>query len=154
MMGKVYLVGAGRLFTAERSVKENLLPLGLSGGAVAKKNINKVNWRLLSRNPKAIHLLENNLNKVDWYDAIRFNKNPNILALVRKGYSLIQTTEKMTILQNPHIFTLDTKAMMDQCKPFCEELCAKALSPTRFKRHLDMYNYIIGVDEIWENDDI
>ena len=31
----------GRLFTAERSVKENLLPLGLSGGAVAKKNIKK-----------------------------------------------------------------------------------------------------------------
>jgi homoserine dehydrogenase len=31
----------GRLFTAERSTKENLLPLGLSGSAVAKKNINK-----------------------------------------------------------------------------------------------------------------
>ena len=31
----------GRLFTAERSIKENLLPLGLSGGAVAKKNIKK-----------------------------------------------------------------------------------------------------------------
>jgi predicted homoserine dehydrogenase-like protein len=31
----------GRLFTAERSIKENLLPLGLSGGAVAKKNVKK-----------------------------------------------------------------------------------------------------------------
>jgi homoserine dehydrogenase len=31
----------GRLFTSERSIKENLLPLGLSGSAVAKKNINK-----------------------------------------------------------------------------------------------------------------
>jgi homoserine dehydrogenase len=31
----------GRLFTAKRSVKENLLPLGLSSGAIAKKNINK-----------------------------------------------------------------------------------------------------------------
>jgi homoserine dehydrogenase len=31
----------GRLFTAKRSVKENLLPLGLSSGAVAKKDIKK-----------------------------------------------------------------------------------------------------------------
>ena len=31
----------GRLFTAERSIKENLLPLGLSAGAIAKKNIKK-----------------------------------------------------------------------------------------------------------------
>jgi len=31
----------GRLFTAKRSVKENLLPLGLSSGAIAKKDINK-----------------------------------------------------------------------------------------------------------------
>jgi len=31
----------GRLFTAERSIKENLLPLGLSSGAIAKKDIKK-----------------------------------------------------------------------------------------------------------------
>ena len=31
----------GRLFTAERSIKENLLPLGLTSGAIAKRNIKK-----------------------------------------------------------------------------------------------------------------
>jgi phenylpyruvate tautomerase PptA (4-oxalocrotonate tautomerase family) len=35
----------------------------------------KVNWRLLSKNPAAIHILEKNLDKVDW--AIG-GKNSNI----------------------------------------------------------------------------
>ena len=32
-----------------------------------EKNPNKINWDLLSRNPNAIHLLEKNPDKINWY---------------------------------------------------------------------------------------
>jgi len=32
-------------------------------------------WDYLSRNPNAIHILENNLNKIDWFS---LSINPNI----------------------------------------------------------------------------
>ena len=129
---------------------------------ILKNNLDKVNWERLSGNPNAlrsaIHILKNNLDKVNWSVILSINPgaitHPNISTLIQKVYPFMDMYTKMLILQNPHIFALDTKAMMDQCKSFCEELCANALSPARFTRHLDMYNYIIGVDEIWENDDI
>ena len=55
------------------------------------------------------------------------------------------------MLENPNIITLDTKAMMIQCQPFCEELCKYVFSPQRFKMYLTLYNYNIGTDEMWED---
>jgi hypothetical protein len=35
------------------------------------KIINKMNWTLLSENPNAIHILEQNLDKIDWNGSTR-----------------------------------------------------------------------------------
>ena len=32
---------------------------------ILEKNLNKVDWEILTRNPNAIHILEKNLDKVD-----------------------------------------------------------------------------------------
>ena len=34
---------------------------------ILEKNLDKVNWSKLSCNPNAIYILEKNLDKVDWY---------------------------------------------------------------------------------------
>ena len=41
-------------------------------------NQDKINWAYLSRNPNAIHLLEQNPHKIKWN---MFAKNPNIFVL-------------------------------------------------------------------------
>jgi hypothetical protein len=110
--------------------------------------MDKVDWRNLSWNPNAIHILEKNLDKVNW-QTLSHNKNPNTLSLVEKKYSLLTMYEKANMLRHPHIFTLDVKAMMEQCKPFCEELCKYVFSPRRFMRSIELFNYNIVGDEIW-----
>ena len=42
---------------------------------ILEKNLDKIDWSELSVNPNAIHLLENNLNKVNWHTVW---VNPNI----------------------------------------------------------------------------
>ena len=64
-----------------------------------EKNIDKINWTYLSYNPNAIHLLEKNIDKINWS---RLSNNPNIF-------------EKIG----------------DHIKPFKEELIMKALHPKR-----------------------
>ena len=32
-----------------------------------EQNIDKINWTALSRNPNAIHILEQNVDKIDWF---------------------------------------------------------------------------------------
>ena len=41
-------------------------------------DIKKLNWDSLSKNPKAIHLLEANPEKINWY---LFSGNPNAIHL-------------------------------------------------------------------------
>ena len=43
-------------------------------GHLLEKNIDKVNWDSLIRNPNAIHLLEKNPDKIDW-DWLSYNEN-------------------------------------------------------------------------------
>ena len=39
-----------------------------------EQNLDKIDWYMLSQNPNAIHLLEQNPKKVRWW---RLSKNPN-----------------------------------------------------------------------------
>jgi hypothetical protein len=47
-----------------------------------QKNFDKVDWKTLSGNPNAIHLLEKNLDKVDWNT---LSGNPNAIHLLEKN---------------------------------------------------------------------
>ena len=47
-----------------------------------EQNQDKICWDTLSRNPNAIHLLEQNLDKIDWS---QLSKNPNGIPLLEKN---------------------------------------------------------------------
>ena len=87
---------------------------------IIEKNLDKVDWSFLSSIPDAIHILEKNLDKIDW----------------------------ASLSQNPSIFILDTNAMRKQIdNGFAEELIARALHPKRLARELELYNYNIATEE-------
>ena len=70
----------------------------------------KVNWMWLSLNPNAIHMLEQNPDKIRWF----------------------------SISRNPTIFELDYKGMKGRCSIYKEELMIKVFHPSRIERYLDM----------------
>ena len=70
----------------------------------------------MSGNPNAVHILEKNLDCVEWY---YLSNNPNAIHL---------------------IFPLDTDAMRAKCKPFAEELVAYVFHPERMLRMSDKLN--------------
>jgi hypothetical protein len=74
-----------------------------------------VDWIGLSCNPKAIPILERNLDKVDWHF---LSMNPNAIHLLGK---------------------LDYGEMKEQCKSFCEELVSYVFHPTRVMRLSDKF---------------
>ena len=53
---------------------------------ILEKNINKVDWRFLSLNPNAIHILEKNMDKIVW-DCL--SKNPNAIHILEKNIDKI-----------------------------------------------------------------
>jgi len=61
------------------------------------------------RNPNAIHLLEQNLDKINWSNLSR----------------------------NPSIFEYDYEALKKRCNMYKEELIKKALHPSIIKRYLN-----------------
>ena len=95
--------------------------------------LNKMKWKPLSQNPSAIHLLEQNLdkvNKVGWYG---LSTNPNTIHILEKNLDkvdkayLSQNPNAIHILEknldkvywrwfssNPNIFTYDYNAMKDR----------------------------------------
>jgi hypothetical protein len=73
-----------------------------------ENNLDKINFGCLTMNPKAIHLLEKNLNKVDWE---LITENPNALHL---------------------LFKYDYQTMKKNNKDFCEELVKKVFNPNRY----------------------
>jgi len=70
---------------------------------ILEKNLDKVNWSYLSRNPAAIHILENNLDKVDWG---QLSANPNAIHILENNfdkinwYNLSANPKAIHIIQN------------------------------------------------------
>ena len=75
----------------------------------------KANWAVLSTNPNAIRVLEQNLDKVNY---VSLSENPNALHL---------------------LFPLDHKKMLENMKDFCEELVKVVFNPIRVQRMADLY---------------
>ena len=57
------------------------LSLNPSAIHLLEENIDKINWCELSVNPSAIHLLENNINKINWN---MLSLNPSTIHLLEK----------------------------------------------------------------------
>ena len=80
----------------------------------------------MSCNPNAIHILEKNLNKVDWYNLAC---NPNAIDL---------------------IYPYDYSAMKEKMKDFAKELVEKVYHPVRLERMVELY----GLEDISEYLDV
>ena len=53
---------------------------------ILEKNLDKIDWYWLSRNPNAIHLLEKNPDKIHWF---MLSLNPNAIHLLEKNQDKI-----------------------------------------------------------------
>ena len=69
-------------------------------------DINKLNWVRLSENPNAIHLLERNIDKIEWD----------------------------WLSRNPSIFEYDYKSMTERCDIYKEELIANRFHPKNLSK--------------------
>ena len=77
-----------------------------------------IDWEHLSANPNAIHLLEQNLDKISW----------------------------CSLSGNPSIFEIDYGFYTERCNVFKEELIQKVYHPRRVMRYFNEYNYDIHKD--------
>ena len=98
----------------------------------------RVIWYALSYNPNAIHILEQNLDKVDW-DWL--SENPNAIPILEKHLDKVNW---YNLSENPnaiHLFSkLDINKMKKNNKAFAEELVSKVFHPTRLLRICETYN--------------
>ena len=54
---------------------------------ILENNLDKVDWDMLSSNPNAIHIIENNLDKVDWY---ALSMNTNAIHILEKNLDKVK----------------------------------------------------------------
>ena len=88
-----------------------------------------ISWTHLSSNPNAIHILEQNLDKINWSAASR---NPNTIHLLEQNPDKIHWS---WLSSNPNaidlLSKLDVILMCENCKSFTEELTAYVFHPLR-----------------------
>jgi len=117
-------------------------------------------WSYLSRNSNAIEILEDNLDKINWY-LLGTNRNSNIntLNLIKKNQNKIDWYDtynyknqnqyennnylSLSLSLNPSIFELDYEKMRLNNQEFYEELIKQVMKPSRiFKYMKEDYDYI------------
>ena len=106
-----------------------------------EQNQDKIDWRRLSRNPKAIHLLEKNLDRIHWE---YLSDNPNATHIIEQNLDKINWCD---LIKNPSIFEIDYQALQQRIEVFKEELIQKCYHPDRLVYYLETYNYDIGEDQ-------
>jgi hypothetical protein len=113
-------------------------------------NLPHSHWEILSKNPGAIPLLEQNLDKVDWY---KLCSNPNGIPLLEKHFNKhLNELDWYTLSKRPkaiHLMVkLNKKQMFLNCKSFAEELTKYVFHPSRLSRITQCYN--IDLDEYFD----
>ncbi len=93
-----------------------------------KENIDKIDWWNLSSNPSAIHLIEANLDKIDWGE---LSSNPSAIHLLEQNLDKINWEY---FSKNPAIFELDYDFFSNRMNIIREELMEKAWHPSRFEK--------------------
>jgi hypothetical protein len=104
-----------------------------------EKNIDKIDWSELSLNPNAIHLLEKNIDKIDWK---YLSLNPGAIHILKKNIDKIDWSG---FLKNPEIFTFvydyDYEKMKSNMEKIglAKELLMRVLDPDRLERICNTY---------------
>ena len=111
---------------------------------ILEKNIDKVNWTMLSLNPNAIHILEKNIDKVDW---TMLSRNSNSIHILEKN---IDKVDWYMLSKNSEIFKFEynykkMKYNMDIIG-LKDELMTRVFDPERLK--LISLNYKVGIRKL------
>jgi len=86
-----------------------------------EENLDKIDWCLLSFNQNAIHILRDNLEKIDW----------------------------MCFSTNPSIFEIDYESIQKRMDIIREELMIKTWRPDRIERMKNMYMQTMSEEEAY-----
>jgi hypothetical protein len=96
---------------------------------ILEQNLDKIFWNRLSLNPNAIHLLEQNIDKIDWS---WLSVNPNAIHLLEQNIDKIDWSWLSVNPNAIHLLSkLDVILMRENCKSFAEELTAYVFHPLR-----------------------
>jgi hypothetical protein len=97
-----------------------------------EQNPEKINWYLLSSNPNAIHLLEQNQDKINWWN---LSANPKAIHLLERNQEKIYLP---LFSNNQSICEPDYLAMsIDRTCIIYQELMEKALHPLRVMKWIE-----------------
>jgi hypothetical protein len=98
-----------------------------------ERNLDKIEWHNLSGNPSTIRLLEQNPDKIHWN---KLSANPNAVHLLERNQDKIHID---FILENPAIFTYDYAAMKRRIidSGFAEELMQNRFHPRNIGKFVD-----------------
>ncbi len=105
-------------------------------------NKDKIDWRCLSRNPAAIHLLKANINKINWSSLAM---NTEAIELLEANMDKIDLKENY-IFANPFIFTYNYDYIKSVRQELNKEIISLAMHPDR----IDYLSKIYGFNNIIE----
>ena len=108
-------------------------------------------WPMLSQNPNAIHLLEQNIDKIDWG---MLSSNPNAIHLLEQNLDKIDKIDWFWLSSNPNaihlLAPLNHEQMRIDNKEFFQELVQFVCHPnwlfkcaSRLNMDLDEYQYLL-----------
>jgi predicted Ser/Thr protein kinase len=103
-----------------------------------EKNIDKIDWDYLSGNFNAIHILEKNMDKINWN---YLSSNPNAINILKKNISNIYWSALSFNKNALYIFfDYDYEQMKKKNSNFCKELVTYVYHPNRIKRLSKKFN--------------
>ena len=92
-----------------------------------EQNLDKIDWVWLSENPAAIHILEQNLDKINWF---YLSRNPAAIHLLEQNLDKIYW---WWLSRNPAIFTYDYKYIAKHRWPINKEIIQNRFHPKNMK---------------------
>jgi hypothetical protein len=113
---------------------------------ILEKNLDKINWKCLSSNPNAIPLLEKKLDKIDWSV---LHENPNAVEFLQNYIQLGNNLHKINweyflyySYTEPLLFNLDCQKMRECFYPISKEIVEYVFHPNRVFRIAEKF----GID--------
>jgi hypothetical protein len=104
---------------------------------ILEQNLDRINWNLLSANPNAIHILERNMDKINWH---WLTENPNAIHILERNMDKIDYS---SIYFNPNaeplLFNLDYEKMRNIFVPFAKEIVEYVFHPSRISRMANQF---------------
>ena len=131
-MSQIYKL---RDWISQDKISFSLLSSNINPNAIhlLEQNEDKIIWSVLSGNPNAIGLLEQNPEKINW---AYLSGNPNAIHILQ------QTPDKIDwdyLSENPNIFVLNYEYLKARTSIIKEELIMRYWHPSNIAKWLEMY---------------